>query len=194
MTFLAGILQPPFFDPKANMMANYAGIGMVIGHEITHAFDDQGRQYDANGSLRDWWSEKTEAEFKKKGECLAKQFDQYPTAGGGHVNGKLVLGEAIGDQGGLKLAFNAWIKTLPEKTQSDKESLKIEKQKFFLSYAQAWCGKDTDAFEQLRVNRDPHPPNRYRVNSTLVNFPAFAETYSCSSNAKMAPTNKCIVW
>jgi predicted metalloendopeptidase len=192
--FPAGILQPPFFNVKFPAYANYAAIGMVIGHEMTHAFDDSGSQFNGDGAVVNWWSEASSREFRRRAQCLAHQFDQFPTVGNGHVNGALTLGEDIGDQGGLKLAYNAWKAGWPEAWKKNEPAAREESKKFFLSFAQAWCGKDSEEFEKVRINRDPHPPNRYRVKGALMNFPDFAKTYQCKAGAPMAPKEQCSVW
>ena len=133
-------------------------------------------------------------EFKKRAQCLVDQYEKYPIAGGGHVNGSLTLGENIGDQGGIKISYLAWKKTLPEEVLKDPKALREEEQKFFLAFAQTWCSKETDAYEKATAQSDPHPPSRYRVNGALVNFPAFAEAYQCKQESKMVPANQCVVW
>lgn len=194
MVFPAGILQPPFFSESYSAAANYGGIGMVMGHEISHGYDDQGRQFNGLGAMFNWWTEDSLKGFNKQASCLSKQYESYPTAGGGHVDGSLTLGEDIGDQGGLKSAYLAWKGTLKKEITDDSTALRNEEKKFFQSFAQAWCGKDTDAFEQTRVKTDPHPPNRYRVNGALSNFSEFGKAFQCKENSKMAPKNKCVVW
>lgn len=194
MVFPAGILQPPFFNKSYSAAANYGGIGMIMGHEISHGYDDQGSQFDQMGAMANWWTETSLKEFKKKASCLAKQFDGYPTVGGGHVNGNLTLGEDIGDQGGLKTAYLAWKGTLKKDTLENPEALRKEEKIFFQSFAQSWCGKYTDAFEATLVKTDAHPPVRYRVNGALSNFTEFAQAYQCKENSKMAPKEKCVVW
>jgi predicted metalloendopeptidase len=194
MVFPAGILQPPFFSESYSAAANYGGIGMIMGHEISHGYDDEGRQFNGYGAMANWWTEASLAGFSKQSSCLAKQYESYPTSGGGHVNGNLTLGEDIGDQGGLKTTYIAWKGTLKKEILDDPSKLRSEEKKFFQSFAQAWCGKDTDAFEQTRVKTDAHPPNRYRVNGALANFSEFGQAYQCKENSKMAPKEKCVVW
>jgi len=197
MVFPAGIMQPPFFSATYDQAANFGGIGMVVGHEMSHGFDDQGRHYDHTGAMRDWWSANSAIEFEKRAACLARQYDTYEIAGGGHVNGNLTLGEVIGDQGGLKVAYNAWFFSLPAAVKNDPEKLRAEQKHFFLAFAQTWCSSETEAYEKMRATSDPHPPARYRVNGTLVNSPAFAEAYQCNQpgkEPKMAPKNRCSIW
>ncbi len=194
MVFPAGILQPPFFHSTYTQSANFAGIGMVMGHELSHSFDDEGRQFDANGAMADWWSAKSAEEFKKRAQCLSDQYDSYPAEGGGHVNGKLTLGEDIGDQGGLKLSYFAWKNTVPKEVAANEEAFRKEQKNFFLSFAQSWCGKSSEAFEQILIKTNPHPPMRYRVIGAASNLPAFAQAFQCKPGSKMAPTQRCEVW
>ncbi len=194
MVFPAGILQPPFFSQNYPPSANYAAIGMVMGHEISHGYDDEGRQFDGLGAMQDWWSKTSSAQFDKQAACLGKQYDAFSTVGGGHVNGKLTMGENIGDQGGMKTAYHAWKKTLPKTLLNDTEALRKLEQDFFLSFAQVWCSKSSDEFEKVQVNVNPHPPARYRVTGALMNLPEFAAAYQCKAGTKMAPAERCVVW
>jgi predicted metalloendopeptidase len=188
MQFPAGILQSPMFSAQFPDVANYAAIGVVMGHELSHGFDDDGSQFDANGVMTDWWTPSVHEEFKRRGECLAKQFDRFPTEGLGHVNGNLTLGEDIGDQGGIKLSYAAWKSTLKGEPSAE------DSKKFFLAFAQSWCDKMTPAMEKTMVNTDPHPPARYRVRGGLMNFPEFAKVYQCKEGSEMAPKVRCEVW
>lgn len=194
MQFPAGILQSPMFSAGFDAAANYGAIGAIMGHEISHAFDDQGSQFDADGAMVNWWSPSAQAEFARRGQCLQTQYDRFPTVDLGHVNGALTLGEDIADLGGLKLAFKSWQATLPEDVKANAETLNRERKRFFMAFAQAYCGKDTDAFEKMRVVTDPHPPNRYRVRGALMNLPEFAETFQCKAGDEMAPKQRCEIW
>jgi predicted metalloendopeptidase len=194
IVFPAGILQPVFFHDSYSAAANYGAMGMVMGHEISHGYDDSGRQFDKSGAMADWWTSKSVTNFKVQAECLAEQFDSFPTAGGGHVNGHLTLGEDIGDQAGLKASYMAWQSILPADVVANKAELHKHQKEFFMSFAQAWCSKYKDAFEQMQVKTNEHPPSRYRVNSPLMNFPIFAEAYECKAGSKMVPQKRCIVW
>jgi predicted metalloendopeptidase len=196
IVFPAGILQPPFFSAKSPKAANYGAIGMVIGHELTHGFDDEGRQYDASGNLKDWWSPKVGEQFSKKAECLEKQYSSYTIVDGIHLNGKLTLGENIADLGGLKIAYSAF-QVVKEDLAAQKKSKNkgfTEDQKFFISFAQGWCAKVSPELEKLRAATDPHSPPRYRVNGVVVNSPDFAKAFSCQPGSPMAPRDRCIVW
>lgn len=192
MVFPAGILQPPFFAAGASEAANAGAIGMVMGHELTHGFDDRGRQFDAQGNLRSWWSEASGQAFEEKAECVVEQYEQY-TVGDLHVNGRLTLGENIADIGGLKLAWMAF-----QKSRADREDRPVhgftEAQQFFLSYAQSWCANIRDEFARMRVLTDTHSPPRYRVNGVVSNLPAFQEAFGCEDGQPMAPANRCEVW
>jgi putative endopeptidase len=194
--FPAGFLQPPNFVQGRDAAANFGALGMVIGHEITHGYDDQGRSFDENGAVRNWWSDKTNQEFEKRAQCIVNQYSEYLVSKDLKVNGKLAAGEAIGDLGGLKLAFAA-LKSLraenPKTEKSSKEEFS-EDQTFFLAAAQAWCSKGSPAFERFVTNSDPHPLDRFRVNGTVRNIPEFAKSFSCKTGAKLAPKVRCEVW
>lgn len=188
IVFPAGILQEPLFSVKADLAANYGATGATIGHEITHGFDDEGRQFDENGNLQDWWSEHSTQRFNEKAQCLEKQYDQYTVADGVPVQGALTLGENIADLGGLKIALRAYQKASPAAPRSE------EYQRFFVAYAQSWCGKATPEYEKNIVQVDPHSPARFRVNGVVVNMPEFAEAFRCQAGQKMNPVNRCQVW
>ena len=194
MVFPAGILQPPFYNRKAAVPVNYGAIGMVMGHELTHGFDDEGRQFDAKGNLKNWWSPQVNAEFEKRADCVVKQFDGYTVLGDVHVNGKLVLGENIADLGGLKIAYAAWT----EQRKSEKKPIKIggytEEQAFFLGTAQSWCTLRKDELARMRVVTDPHSPPEYRVNGPLSNLKEFSDAFQCKPGAKMVRADQCVVW
>jgi endothelin-converting enzyme/putative endopeptidase len=193
MVFPAGILQPPFFQGGAAVPMNFGAMGMVMGHELTHGFDDEGRQYDEDGNLRDWWTPAVGKGFDERAACLVKQYDDYVAVGDVHVSGKLTLGENIADLGGIKLAFSAL-----QDAEKQKASAKIDgftpNQAFFVSYAQAWCSKRREEQARVFANVDPHSPPKYRVNGVLVNTPEFAASFQCKAGTKMAPVNRCAVW
>jgi putative endopeptidase len=195
IVFPAGILQPPFFFPNADDAINYGAIGAVIGHEMTHGFDDQGRQYDAVGNLRDWWSPRSAAEFKKRSEAIVKQYSEYEPLAGLHVNGELTQGENIADLGGVKLAYAALQKALAGKPRQIIDGLTPE-QRFFLAYAQIWRSKQRDEDLKLRLNTDPHSPARYRVDGPLSNLPEFAKAFNLPDNCAMVrPADKRVnIW
>ncbi len=177
IVFPAGILQPPFFDPKADDPLNYGAIGMVIGHEMTHGFDDQGRKYDAAGNLRDWWLPQDELRYKERAAKIAAQYGSYIALDDLHINGQLTLGENIADLGGLKIAYVALQKALHEKPAAAKIDGFTPEQRFFLAYAQIWRGKMRPEAQRMRLLTDPHSPGRFRVLGPLFNMPEFAEAF-----------------
>jgi putative endopeptidase len=190
MVFPAGILQPPMYDVKFSLPVNLGAIGMVVGHELTHGFDDEGSQYDAKGNLENWWEPAVNASFKQKTGCVARQYSGYEVQPGVKVNGELTLGENIADLGGIKLAFQAYRALRREATDRVSASGYSEDQQFFLALGQAWCAKSRPEVERLRVKTDPHSPPRFRVQGPLANLPEFAEAFSCTS----APEQSCSVW
>ena len=194
IVFPAAILQPPFFDAKAPIASNYGGIGMVMGHETTHAFDDQGRHFDGFGNLSDWWTAGSAAAFEERAACLVKQFDAYPVADGVHLNGKLTLGENIADLGGLKLSYAAFQEAKKGKPAAAPVAGFNEDQQFFVSFAQGWCTKATVAHDKLQAKTNPHSTSRYRVNGVVVNVPPFAQVFGCKTDAPMAPVQHCTIW
>ena len=195
IVFPAGILQPPFFYAKADDAMNYGGIGAVIGHEMTHGFDDQGRQFDAAGNLRDWWSPESAAKFKERSQAIVTQYSEYEPLPGLHVNGELTQGENIADLGGVKLAYAAL-----QKAQAGKPQPKIDgytpEQRFFLSFAQIWRSKQRDEDLKLRLNTDPHSPAHYRTNGPLSNLPEFAKAFNLPDNSPMIrpPDKRVNIW
>lgn len=193
IVFPAGILQPPFFDPKADDAVNYGAMGMVMGHEITHGFDDQGSQYDGYGNLNNWWTAKDKKNFEARGECIVHQFSQYTVDGDVHLNGKLVEGECIADLGGLTLSYNAFEKAMEGKPRRKIDGFTPE-QRFFLAYARIWATNVRPQFSRLMVKVDPHPPARYRVNGPLSNMPAFAKAWHCKSGDPMVRPDHCRIW
>ena len=187
IVFPAGILQPPFFYANADDAVNYGGIGAVIGHEMTHGFDDQGRQYDKVGNLTDWWSPQSAEEFKKRSEAIVAQYNEYEPLPGLHVNGQLTQGENIADVGGVKLAYAALQKALdkhPEERDKKIDGLTPE-QRFFLSFAAIWRQKIRDEDQKLRLNVDPHSPAQYRVNGPLSDLPEFQKAFNVPDGAPM---------
>lgn len=195
IVFPAGILQFPFFDKNADDAINYGAIGAVIGHEMTHGFDDQGRQYDKNGNLKDWWTSTDAAQFKKKMDVLIKQYDGFIVLNNMHVNGHLTQGENIADVGGLAIAYQAF-----KNTPQGKGSTKIEgftpDQRFFMGFAQVWRAKYTDEIQRTLVNTDPHSPDMYRVLGATMNNDAFYKAFDIKPGDKMyIPENQRVkVW
>jgi putative endopeptidase len=189
IVFPAGILQPPFFDAKADDAVNYGAIGMVIGHELTHGFDDQGRKSDAAGNLRDWWRPDDEVRFKERAARVAKQYGGYVVLDGLTINGELTLGENIADLGGLKIAYVALQKTLNGQPQRKIDGF-TPAQRFFLSFAQVWRGQIRPEAQRMRLLTDPHSPARFRVLGPLYNMPEFFQAFGASpeqAKGKLSP-------
>jgi putative endopeptidase len=180
IVFPAGILQPPFFDAAADDAVNYGGIGMVIGHELTHGFDDHGREFDADGNLRDWWTPQDEKTFKERAAKIAEQYDGYEVLDGLHINGKLTLGENIADLGGLKIAYLALHKALAGKPAPGKIDGYTPEQRYFLAFAQLWRAKIRPEAARVRLATDPHSPPRFRVLGPLYNTPEFFEAFGAT--------------
>ncbi len=195
MVFPAGILQPPFYSNAAPKTTNFGGIGMVMGHELTHGFDDEGRQFDADGNLKDWWGKSVNDEFERRATCVKKQYDDYTVLDGLHVNGKLTLGENIADLGGVKLAYQAMVAEIGKDRGGNPGKPEFTpEQEFFLGFAQGWCGKIRDEALRVLVQTNPHSPAHLRVNGPLSNFPEFAKAWSCKPDAKMVRKDRCEVW
>jgi putative endopeptidase len=184
IVFPAGILQYPFFDKDADDAINYGGIGMVIGHEMTHGFDDQGSQYDKDGNLNVWWTKEDNEKFKAKTQAVAKQYDAYTVLGDMHVNGNLTLGENIADNGGVALAYEAFKRT-PEGKSDKKIDGFTPDQRFFLSLAQIWRSKNRDESVRMRINNDPHSPAMYRVNGPISNTDAWYKAFDVKPGDKL---------
>jgi putative endopeptidase len=196
IVFPAGILQPPFYDPNVDDAINYGGMGAVIGHEMTHGFDDQGAQFDAQGNLKNWWTEADLKNFKERASCVEKQFDQYEVEKGLHLNGKLVVGESIADLGGLTIAYKALQKALASKPRPANIDGFTPEQRFFLGWAQVWAANFRPEYVRLLVTVDPHPLARFRVNGPLSNMPEFAQAYGCKTGDAMVrpPDQRCQIW
>jgi len=193
ITFPAGILQPPFYDNRADDAMNFGGIGAVIGHELTHGFDDQGSQFDAEGNLRDWWTANDKKQFEERTGCVKDQYANFVAVDDLKLNGKLTLGENTADNGGLRIAYMAMLSTFAGKEPPPVDGLTAE-QRFFLGWANVWCANRTDAFQRMLVTIDPHSPSKYRVNGTVSNMPEFREAYRCPATAPMVNQNACRVW
>jgi putative endopeptidase len=185
IVFPAGILQPPFFDPNADDAVNYGGMGAVIGHEMTHGFDDQGAQFDARGNLRNWWSASDLEKFKRGTGLVASQYDSYTVLDSVHVNGKLTLGENLADLGGLSVSYAALEKTLAQKGRPGNIDGFTPEQRFFLAWAQIWRANTTPEAARLRINTDPHSPSEWRTNGPLSNMPQFAAAFGCKGGDPM---------
>ena len=198
INFPAGILLPAFYDPKASLATNYGHIGAVIGHELTHGFDDEGAKFDAKGNLHDWWTPEDKTQFEAKTDCLVNEYGEFTSVDNIKVNGKLTLGENTADNGGARLALMAMMAraavsgSQPEITAGGKGY--TQEQQFFLGYAQNWCTNQRPEFLKMLANVDPHSPDFLRVKGVLVNMPEFAHAFSCKAGQPMAPVNHCRVW
>jgi putative endopeptidase len=195
IVFPAGILQPPFYDANRDDAMNYGGIGVVIGHEMTHGFDDQGAKFDAQGNLKNWWTPEDLANFKARGDCVAKQFSEFEVEPGLHENGKLVEGESIADLGGLTIAYAAMEKSFDGKAPEKIDGFTAE-QRYFIAFAQIWAGSNRPEFARLMVSTNPHPLGRYRTNGPVSNMPAFAKAFGCKADSPMvrAEALRCRIW
>jgi len=193
IVFPAGILQPPFFDAKVDPAINYGAIGAVIGHEMTHGFDDQGRKFDAKGNLRDWWTPEDAKNYDARAACVRQQFDAYELQPGLHENGKLVLGEAIADLGGLTIAHKAYEVSLAGKKPGGADGFTAD-QLFFLGFARVWASAATPEYEQLTVKTDPHPAPQFRAIGAPSNIPEFAAAFGCKPGDPMVRAERCRIW
>jgi putative endopeptidase len=193
IVFPAGILQPPFFSPNVDAAVNYGGIGTVIGHEITHGFDDEGRQYDDKGNLRDWWTATDLANFTRLATAVSDQFSGYTISKGLKINGKLVLGESLADLGGLHLSYQAYERSLQGKPRETLDGFTPE-QRFFLGYARVWATNLRPEYERLQVNTDPHPHPKYRVNGPLSNMEEFTTAFHCKPGCAMVRPVRNRIW
>ena len=202
INFPAGILQPPFFDFKIDPAVNLGGIGVVIGHEMTHGFDDEGSKYDGQGNLREWQTADDRKAFTERTDCVANEysgFEAAPAKGdtpAQHLNGKLTLGENTADNGGLRIAYMALLDTLAaqHKTIGDKIDGYTEAQRYFLGFAQVWCQNQTDQASRQAALVDPHSPGQWRVNGSVQNFDEFGKAFGCTKGQPMYPANSCRVW
>jgi putative endopeptidase len=193
IVFPAGILQPPFYDPKADDAINYGGMGAAIGHEITHGFDDEGSQFDAKGNLRDWWTKEDRKNFDERAGCVQKQFDGYEVEPGLHENGKLVLGESIADLGGLAISYAAYEKSIEGKRPATLGGFTPE-QRFFLGWAQVWGANLRPENARLMANTNEHPLPKFRTNGPLSNMDLFAKAFGCKKGDSMVRETVCKIW
>lgn len=195
INFPAGILQPPFYDFKADDALNFGGIGAVIGHELTHGFDDQGSQFDAQGNLHNWWTPEDEKAFKERTQCIVDEYDQFVPVDDVHLKGKLTLGENTADNGGLRIAAMALAADL---AKQNKATGKIDgftpQQRLFLGWGQIWCQNQSPQIARLLATVDPHSPGKYRVNGVVSNMPEFQKAWGCKAGQPMVRQNACRVW
>jgi endothelin-converting enzyme/putative endopeptidase len=192
INFPAGILQPPFYDNAMDDGVNFGGIGMVVGHELTHGFDDEGRQFDAKGNLRDWWTPEDAKEFEKRAACIEREYSKFEVAPGAMVNGKLTLGENTADNGGVRIALMALLNTIGG-TEKKIDGFTPE-QRLFLAFGQVWCVNEREAALRMQVKTNPHAPGKERVNGVVQNMPEFQRAFSCQAGQPMVSANACRVW
>jgi len=193
INFPAGILQPPFYNNAADDAVNLGAVGAVVGHELTHGFDDQGRKFDAEGNLRDWWTEADAKAFEERAACIVNQYGGYTAVDDVKLNGNLTLGENTADNGGLRLAWMSLEESLAKKPLGVADGFTAE-QRFFIGWAQIWCQNQTDEISRMLATTDPHSPGQYRVNGVVGNFPEFQKAFNCQTGSPMANTNACRVW
>jgi putative endopeptidase len=196
INFPAGILQPPFYDFKIDPAVNFGGIGVVIGHEMTHGFDDQGSQFDPQGNVRMWWTAEDRKKFDERTDCEVKEYGSFVVAPGQTQNGKLTLGENTADNGGLRIAYRALMDTLAEQNASVTEKIDgyTPAQRFFLGFGQVWCQNQTEQSARLRAKTDPHSSGEWRANGSVQNFDEFGKAFGCKVGQPMMPVNACRVW
>ena len=193
INFPAGILQPPLFDPKMDAAPNYGDTGSTIGHELTHGFDDEGRQFDAQGNLKDWWTAADAKAFEERVNCVRDQYARYVVIDDIRINSKLTSGEDVADQGGTLLAYLAWKRAIQGQTLRDADGLTPE-QRFFVGMAQWACGDERDENKRLNATVNPHSPEKYRVNGVVSNLPEFGQAFGCKAGAPMVNPKACRVW
>ena len=195
INFPAGVLQPPLFDPKLDAAPSYGNTGGTIGHELTHGFDDEGRQYTADGNLKDWWTPEDDKEFRQRAQCVADQYAQYTVVDDVKINSKLTLGEDVADLGGLILAYYAWKDATQGQKLEPRDGL-LPDQRFFVGFAQWACGEDRPESRRLSARGDPHSPREARINGVVVNMPEFGAAFSCKAGQPLVkePDKVCRIW
>jgi putative endopeptidase len=193
INFPAGDLQPPLFDANSDAAPNFGDTGGTIGHELTHGFDDEGRQFDAQGNLRDWWTPEDAKAFEQRASCISDQYSQYVAVDDIKINGKLTLGEDVADLGGLILSYMAWQEDTKGEKLGPMEGFTPE-QRFFIAYGQSWCGSRRDETKRMLAAIDPHSPDKYRTNGVVSNMPEFQEAFHCKAGSPMVRENRCRVW
>ena len=197
IVFPAGILQPPFFDKNVDDAVNFGGIGLVIGHELTHGFDDQGRKFDPHGNLHDWWTAQDGKEFEQRVSCVANEYSNFVAVDDLKLNGRLTLGENTADNGGARIALMALEQMIAD-DRNGKEAQTIDgytpEQRFFLGFGRVWCEKRRPEIARARVLTDPHSPGKYRVNGVVQNMPEFQKAWGCKAGQPMVAENACHVW
>jgi len=196
INFPAGILQPPFYSNKAGDAVNYGAVGHIIGHELTHAFDDEGRQFDADGNLKNWWQKNDEIEFKKLADCFVNEYGGFSPLSGVELNGRLTLGENTADNGGVRLAYLALLDDLADQKKPVEGEVDgyTEAQRFFLAFAQVWCENQRPEATRLLAQTDPHSPSKFRVDGVVPNLPEFSAAFGCKAPDAMFAAKGCRVW
>jgi len=195
IVFPAGILQPPFFDRSMDDAVNMGGIGLVIGHELTHGFDDEGRKFDPKGNLRDWWTAKDGEEFEKRAGCVADEYSSFTAVDDVKLNGRLTLGENTADNGGARIALMALHDLIAQNKESGKSiDGYTPDQRFFLGFGRVWCENITPELLREGVRTDPHSPGKWRVNGVVENMPEFQKAFGCKAGQLMVSQNACRVW
>ncbi len=196
INFPAGILQPPFYDPTASFPVNDGHIGAIVGHELTHGFDDQGSQFDGYGNMKNWWTPEDKKHFDQRTSCIVDEYSGFVAVDNLHVNGKLSLGENTADNGGVRLAYMAMeAYALQHKINLNQKNGEFTpEQSFFVGFAQNWCSNTRPEYTRLIVNTDPHAPDRFRANGVVQNMPEFAHAFQCKAGQPMAPVHRCRVW
>ena len=201
INFPAGILQPPFYSNAMDPAVNFGGIGVVIGHEMTHGFDDQGSKYDLHGNVRTWFTPEDLTKFQSKTSCVADEYSGFKVAEGQNLNGKLTLGENTADNGGIRIAFQALQETLASNentalagyTNGEKNDY-TPAQRFFIAFGQVWCQNQTEQNARVLAKTDPHSTGEWRTNGTVQNFDEFGKAFGCKVGQPMMPVNSCRVW
>ena len=197
VNFPAGILQPPFFEPTMDDAVNYGAIGSVMGHELTHGFDDEGRKFDAQGNLKDWWTEQDAKAYEQRGKCISDEYTGEVPELGVKTNGLLTLGEDTADNGGLRLAHMAFEQSMNQQGKSlDKEGTDsfTARQRFFVSYAYSWCTNIRPELARMAISTNPHSLPQFRVNRVVSNMPEFRQAFGCKQGQPMVRANACRVW
>ncbi len=200
INFPAGILQPPFFDRSQNDAVNYGSVGSIIGHELTHGFDDEGRQFDGKGNFEDWWTAADSKQFTERADCVVNEFNGFVAVDDLHVDGKLTLGENLADLGGLKLAFLAYLDRAQKAGVDSTRRGSAEyggltpDQQFFVAFGQHWCENVRPEDLRLDIETDVHSPAAFRANGVVLNLPEFQKAFACKTGQPMAPVNRCTIW
>jgi len=194
INFPAGILQPPFYDYSKDAAVNFGGIGVVIGHEMTHGFDDQGSKYDGKGNVAEWQTAEDRKAFTERTDCEVKEYGSFEAVPGLKLNGQLTLGENTADNGGLRIAYTALMDTLAREASPPEIDGYTPAQRFFLAFGQVWCSDVREQAARNYVLTDPHSPGNWRVNGAVENFDQFGKAFGCKKGAPMYPENACRVW